>query len=606
MKNIKKKLILSGAALLAVLGLAGCTGQKSDDKNKVTVSLYDIKLLGQYTDYVESQVPDADIEWSVGKNSVDFYLYLQENSDLPDIMTSRRFSLLDADALSGSLLNLDETELASSYHSIYLDKYRNEDGSVNWLPAPGIFDNLIANKALFEEYDMPLPTDYDSFISACLAFEEKGIRGFVSDYAYDYTCMEILQGVGIEGLSSLEGKTWRHDYENKLIKGLDDNVWPGAFERVEKLADMGIFKPEDVELDYYKVIKDFADNKVAMIRGTGAIAAECIERDGMDVAALPYLGSTEEENWALTYPVFQTAVKKEGNDEGARRELIMKVLEAMYSEDAQLILNKTIGAQISYNKDISLPLPQEMALMEPLAKQNHIYIRIASNKFFKTSLNVFPKIMTGEYDAEQAYQAFNKELGQPDAQKGETAAKLDKGYSSRWDDKKGNEAASSVANTVRKALDADVLVMPFYSVNCSIFAGEQTAAQLGYPVQSQSIVTKEVTGAELKKLLAHLVSKTSSAHQLPILSGAAIEVKKTDGGFELVSLTIQGKEVSGEDVYTLIYSNKAGVEMNECLKPIGGTEACTVLEDKNLQGVWTAYLQEGNALEEPEKYITVK
>ena len=80
--------------------------------------------------------------------------------------------------------------------------------------------------------DVPLPTDYDSFISACLAFEEKGIRGFVSDYAYDYTCMEILQGLSIEALSSLEGRTWRHDYENKITDRLDDVIWTNAFEPV--------------------------------------------------------------------------------------------------------------------------------------------------------------------------------------------------------------------------------------------------------------------------------------------------------------------------------------------------------------------------------------
>ena len=255
----------------AAAGCVGCGSRTAQADNHIKVSLYDFNLLGEYTDYVEAQVPDAEIEWSVGKNTLNFYTYLQKHDDLPDIMTSRRFSVLDAQTLKDSLLDLSETDLASSYHSVYLDKYRNEEGTVNWLPAPGIFDNLVANKALFDQYQIPLPTDYDSFVEACLAFEENGIRGFVSDYAYDYTSMEIIQGLSIEALSSLEGKTWRHKYENRMTGGLDNVVWPETFERIQDLIDKGVIKADEADWDYYKVKEEFVNNRIATIRGTGAI-----------------------------------------------------------------------------------------------------------------------------------------------------------------------------------------------------------------------------------------------------------------------------------------------------------------------------------------------
>lgn len=590
---------------LALGSISGCS-KKEPDREKVTVSLYDFKLVGDYTAFVEKAVPEADIEWNVGKNTLDFYHYLDANGDLPDIMTSRRFSLLDAYPLRDHLLDLDGTELASSYHSIYLDKYKNEDGSLNWIPAPGIFDNLIANKKLFEEYNIPLPTDYDSFISACLAFEEQGIRGFVSDYENDYTSMEILQGLSIEGLSSLEGKTWRHNYENRLSKGLDTTVWPGAFERVQTLVDAGIIKPEEVDWDYYDVHDEFINDRVAMIRGTGAIAAESIERDGMDVACLPYFGSTEEENWVLTYPVFQAAVSKERSEEPDHRKMVLKVLDAMFCEEAQLILNKDIGAQISYNKGITLPLPEEVALMKPLIQKNHIYIRVASNEFFRISLDVFSKMMTGEYDAKKAYDAFNDALIRQEIPVAETVVTLNQSYLSRWDSKKGNEAGSCIAGTVKEALGADVFIMPYYGANCSIFAGERTKAELGYPVQNLALASGSITGEELESYIKYLVSNAPSAYQLPIVSGISLHVKKTADGFVLEKVLADGKELSKEDEFFIINANKAGWDMKENLKHAGGKERFTILEGQNLLSVWLEYVQDAKKPLEPEDYLILK
>lgn len=606
MRRLKQGFIIAGAvAALAAGALSGC-GKQEPAKETVTVSLYDIKLAGDYMEFVENAVPEANVEWNVGKNNLDFYVYLDENGDLPDIMTSRRFSLLDAYPLRDHLLDLDGTELAASYHSIYLDKYRNEDGTVNWLPAPGIFDNLIANKKLFEEYNVPLPTDYDSFISACLAFEEHGIRGFVSDYENDYTSMEILQGLSIEGLSSLEGKTWRRNYENQLAKGLDDTIWPEAFNRVQNLVDAGIIKAEEASWDYYDVHDAFAADQVAMIRGTGAIAAEAIERDNMDVVCLPYLGSTEEENWALTYPVFQAAVSSERSKDPSHKEMVLKVLDAMFCEEAQLILNKDIGAQISYNKDITLPLPEEVSLMKPLIEKNHIYIRVASQEFFRTSLDVFTKMMTGEYGAQEAYDAFNEALIHPQEPAKETVMTLENSYSSRWDNKKGNEAGSCIANTARKALGVDVLVMSYVGTNSGIFAGDRTKAELTYPVLDVALSSASLTGEELEAYFKQVVENTKAAYRLPVVSGAVLHVKQTKEGFELEKVTVDGKALSKDDQFSIIYANKASKEMNKNMEYAGGKDRFTALKGTNLLKVWQEYIEGAQKPLEPEEYIILK
>ena len=120
---------------------------------------------------------------------------MQQNGGLPDIITCCRFSLHDAAPLKDSLMNLAMTNEAGAVYNTYLNSFKNEDGSVNWLPVCADAHGFVVNRSLFEQYDIPLPTDYASFVAACQAFEKVGIRGFTSDYTYDYTCMETLQGL---------------------------------------------------------------------------------------------------------------------------------------------------------------------------------------------------------------------------------------------------------------------------------------------------------------------------------------------------------------------------------------------------------------------------
>ena len=110
----------------------------------------------------------------------------------------------------------------------------------------------MANKALFDKNNISLPTDYDSFVAACQSFEKLGIRGFAADFVYDYTCMEILQGMSIPEITSMEGSMWRSSYENPEGEenGLDDMVWPVVFENMEQFIKDVNLVPEDTEMDY--------------------------------------------------------------------------------------------------------------------------------------------------------------------------------------------------------------------------------------------------------------------------------------------------------------------------------------------------------------------
>ena len=140
MKIKKRKRGLS--VLLAVLAtaaclLTGCGAQKSEaqeDAETIQVYLWNTTLYENYAPYIQSQLPDVNIEFIVGNNDLDFYKFLNENGGLPDIITCCRFSLHDAAPLKDSLMNLATTNEAGAVYNTYLNSFKNEDGSVNWLP----------------------------------------------------------------------------------------------------------------------------------------------------------------------------------------------------------------------------------------------------------------------------------------------------------------------------------------------------------------------------------------------------------------------------------------------------------------------------------------
>ena len=218
MKKEKRNRIIS-ALMVLVMGallMTGCGGKSTEkeDAETLTVYLWSTNLYDKYAPYIQEQLPDINIEFVVGNNDLDFYKFLDENGGLPDIITCCRFSLHDASPLKDSLMDLSTTNEAGAVYNTYLNNFKNEDGSVNWLPVCADAHGFVVNKDLFEKYGIPLPTDYDSFVFACQAFEEKGIRGFTADYFYDYTCMETLQGLSAADLTSTEGSKWRTAYSD--------------------------------------------------------------------------------------------------------------------------------------------------------------------------------------------------------------------------------------------------------------------------------------------------------------------------------------------------------------------------------------------------------
>ena len=587
--------------------------EKQEDAQTIQVYLWTNNLYETYAPYIQSQLPDVNIEFIVGNNDLDFYKFLQENGGLPDIITCCRFSLHDAAPLKDSLMNLALTNEAGAVYNTYLNSFKNEDGSVNWLPVCADAHGFVVNRSLFEQYDIPLPTDYESFVSACQAFEKVGIRGFTADYAYDYTCMETLQGLSAAELTTTDGRKWRTAYSDPASTarvGLDDTVWPGAFERMAQFIQDTHLTADDLALNYDDVTGMFRNGEAAMYFGSSA-GVKMFRDEGIDTIFLPFF-SQNGEKWIMTTPYFQIALNRDLEQDTARREKAMKVLNVMLSEEAQSRIVADGQDVLSYSQNVPLRLTEYMKDVRGVVEENHMYIRIASNDFFAVSKDVVSKMIAGEYTAQQAYRAFNAQLlAEETPADDEIVLTSGKSCSNVFHANGGSASFSVMANTLRGVYGTDVLLATANSFTGSVLRADYNKKMAASMIMPNGLMSRQrtMTGAELKETVRAFVEGCEGGFvpfnrgSLPVVSGIAVEVKEAGGSYTLTGITRNGQPLRDDDTVTVT-----------CLAAENQMEALLASEsgrsldgDTWVKNRWRDHLSGGGAvLAEPENYMTLR
>ena len=587
--------------------------EKQEDAQTIQVYLWTNNLYETYAPYIQSQLPDVNIEFIAGNNDLDFYKFLQENGGLPDIITCCRFSLHDAAPLKDSLMNLALTNEAGAVYNTYLNSFKNEDGSVNWLPVCADAHGFVVNRSLFEQYGIPLPTDYESFVSACQAFEKVGIRGFTADYTYDYICMETLQGLSAAELTTTDGRKWRTAYSdpaNTARVGLDDTVWPGAFERMAQFIQDAHLTADDLALNYDDVTRMFRNGEAAMYFGSSA-GVKMFRDEGIDTIFLPFF-SQNGEKWIMTTPYFQIALNRDLEQDTARREKAMKVLNVMLSEEAQSRIISDGQDLLSYSQNVPLHLTEYMKDVRGVVEENHMYIRIASNDFFAVSKDVVSKMIAGEYTAQQAYRAFNAQLlAEETPADDEIVLTSGKSCSNVFHANGGSASFSVMANTLRGVYGTDVLLATANSFTGSVLQADYNKKMAASMIMPNGLMSRQrtMTGAELKETVRAFVEGCEGGFvpfnrgSLPVVSGIAVEVKEAGGSYTLTGITRNGQSLGDDDTVTVT-----------CLAAENQMEALLASEsgrsldgDTWVKNRWRDHLSGGGAaLAEPENYMTLR
>ncbi|MCM1123188.1 MAG: extracellular solute-binding protein [Eubacterium sp.] len=610
---MKKCFSLVMAAVLFAAVLSGCGGKEASTeksgREQVTVALWSDQLTERYAPYLQERFPEVDFTFYVATNSTDFYRFKQERGDLPDILTVRRFALRDVAGWKDALLDLSDTELANTFPQTYLRSYTYNDGTVNWLPACAEVDGILVNKVLLQEHGLSLPENYEDFVELCGALEELDIKPFSANFGADYTCMEVLQGLSVERLTSQEGREWRQQYESGQTDQLDEEVWLSVFERMEEFIEYAGLDASDLSSNAGDFFEALEKGETAMIRTT----PDETDTYGLEdnCLLLPYFGETAESSWYLTYPAFQIGANVQGTDDPARKQLILDIMTAMLDEEglAQITKDETL---IAYNKDVPQTLSPLLETMEEQVNDNRLYIRLASADMFSVSQTVVQGMINGEYpDARSAFNAFNAAMSGVSCDT-ETTFHIDTDYSYAFDAEHGCQAASAVFNSLREEVGTQMLIAPAEAVAGNIAAGDYTRSELDFLTMGEApvIALCEMTGEQLYRYVESVLTISGrrgsvvNDSTLYVSSGFEMSVRKTDTGYALEELTIDGQELDRETVYTVAALGNLENMMEETLEAAGVTDYGKT--EATYQQIVTERLAAGRQLAAPTDYITLQ
>lgn len=582
MNRLKKYLV----GLLAFsMVLSGCS--KADTKkydHHLTVFLWESRLVKNLAPYIRSQYPDMDIEFISGNNNTDLYEYYQEHGQLPDIISVRRFSGTDSKELQPYLLDLSSYDIVSKYYSYALQYYYNKDQSIHWLPICGIPQTMIANKTLFDQYGIALPTNYEEYAEVCQKLNALGIKPNSMDMGEDWSCLEAIQGGAIDEFTSLEGLEWRSKAESAKDKiSFDETMGHRIFSKTHQFLKDSCFTKEDVNLSIDDGTNMFVEKKSAIFHGTPDIYKTLSSQmSDSELVRLPYFSQTSNDGYIYMHPSLNVALNKDLENDKTKLDAALKVLDCMISKKGQQLIANGTGV-ISFNPDVESMMNDVKGLEESL-KNNNIYIRYSAQKSFVAAKEVVHGLLTGQMDENSAYDIFC-ELMNTKSDQEKAIVHFDKEYSIYLNDKYGRDAPSSILTTIRKAYDAKLAFVPYYYFTSPIYKGDCTASQLDLMLCHDSntyVHVKKMSGKEIYALVKELDVKDK--YSLPIASGMKLVF---DENYKLKDILVDGVSIDFDKKYSILLSDSTDVS------------------NPSLASAWVSVMSKQDQPSKPEDYIEI-
>ena len=273
--------------------------------------------------FVEDESGVAGQMWKA-KVATDFLV-----NNEPDVLYT--FTGKNAESIieQGKVVSIGEIrkeypQYASNILESILKLVEEFDGNTYAVPVRGYYEGLFINKAIFNEYGLALPTDWEKLETAIITLNEKGIvpiaaaLGQAPDHWIEHL---ILSQGGVEiGKNTDIMAVKRH--------------WVKGLEYFKILYDLGGFPKDTNVMSNEQAIGLFANGDAAMLLEKSQVTSQFKNSDDIMVLPFPTVpGGKKDPSHILSDFEAGWYITKKAWDDPARRVAAVKFIEKMTSTE---------------------------------------------------------------------------------------------------------------------------------------------------------------------------------------------------------------------------------------------------------------------------------
>lgn len=309
-----------GAVELEITTMFGGADPASDAYQNALIEFektHDVEIIDDSTtmdDAVKVRIENA----FQANNEPDITMYFTDAQSAPLINSNNVVSYTDE-------IFSKYPDLKNRYLEDPLEQQRWKDDHIYGIPVTGFYEGLIINKDLFEEHNVPLPTNWDNFITAIEKFNEADI-------------VPIGAGLGrvphymIEHAILVMGGAEQHN------AGLADGVpqgWIDGLNLIKRLYEMEAFPVDTLNMGWEQPREMFRRKEVAMLpEGNWALGALEENYDTMTIMPMPVPPEGRGQEGSIiagfTSGYF---ISKDAYNDNEKGELVVELVKHLTSKD---------------------------------------------------------------------------------------------------------------------------------------------------------------------------------------------------------------------------------------------------------------------------------
>lgn len=406
-RNNKRNKILLVCIFSLFLGITSCAQQAKpasdvltmkkteEGKTQITVLVKHAFSIRGFEEIIEKKFPDIDLV-QVGNYTSNTVLAKEyearlEHDDLPDMVMTWPLDVGEQ-YWEDRLIDLSGMGFTNQYKTSMLDDIANEEGRLYYLPGPAEMRSIVYNKTLFEEKGWQVPTTYAEFISLCKQIDESGIRAFQlplkNKEVLNTAFMMFRYGSYISKPSDI---AWLEKFNKEEVSFGEH--FETAFSAFQSEIEEGLFREEDLEVDYARAQRNLFERKIAMSEDSVLLTTlgSVYGNETDTFALMPLFNMDSQSDWVRLYMTCYVGLNNhlldEENEE--KYEKVLSIMEYISTNEGQQALASDGKAMFSSLKTAIPPNIEEISDVLPALQEGRYGVFTP----FENCTNAFEKGM---------------------------------------------------------------------------------------------------------------------------------------------------------------------------------------------------------------------